>query len=535
MLKRGLQRLLIVLVVLSLLTPLAIAQEKPTLRVIVVTHPLTKDVDKMPHLKAMADTAGVKIVWEQYRATFYEKKQALLASGDVPDIFISGWWGTIEDADFARYPGLYQPLDDLITKYAPNVQRMFKEHPELKILSTSPDGHIYSLPKYQRFWPRNTIRQMVNKNWLDKLGMKPPKTWEELYQVLKAFKTKDPNGNGKADEIPIDWAPGTGSFNVTVLLSGYGIVSSFTDGTGWYVEDGKVKNYFMDPRYKELVKFLNKLYSEGLVNPEVFTQDYTKYQALGRGTEEVPLVGFTFGWEPYDRLGSKWAPQYTVIGPLKPSSKYTGPVYWDFNYFGLNYGRNYIAMTSKCRDKEAAMKFIDQFYNPENGLQVLFGPLGENIKKNKDGSYVILPPKDPKMDPGTWKWTSTLADAGPMYVSDNMKVTLGSDMRALEQYDKVYKPYLDKVDLEKQVWPGPFIVYSKEDTDEIARLWTDASSIVSSYYASFISKGNIDTQWDSYTKELEKAGINRIIDIMQKYYDEFKKKYPGILKMPAKK
>jgi putative aldouronate transport system substrate-binding protein len=139
------------------------------------------------------------------------------------------------------------------------------------------------------------------------------------------------------------------------------------------------------------------------------------------------------------------------------------------------------------------------------------------------------------MDPGTWKWTSTLADAGPMYVSDNMKVTLGSDMRALEQYDKVYKPYLDKVDLEKQVWPGPFIVYSKEDTDEIARLWTDASSIVSSYYASFISKGNIDTQWDSYTKELEKAGINRIIEIMQKYYDEFKKKYPGILKMPAKK
>lgn len=519
--KRGVFVKLSILLIFVLTLSLSFSQERPKLRVLVVTHPLTKDVTEMPHLKAFADAAGVDVQWEQYRANFYEKKAAMLASGDVPDIFISGWWGTIEDADFVRYKGLYQPLEDLIPKYAPNIQKMFKEHPELKYLSIAADGHIYALPKYQRFWPRNMIRMMINKVWLDKLGLKVPTTWDELYNVLKAFKTKDPNGNGKADEIPLDWAPGTGGFNVTVLLSGYGIVAPFGYGNGLYVDNGKVKNFFADPRYKELVQFLNKCYKEGLINPEVFTQDYTKYQALGRGTEQVPLVGVTFGWEPYDRFGPKWAPQYITIPPFKPNKDYKGPMYWDFNYFDLNYGRNYIAMTTKCKYKEAAMKFIDQFYNPENGLQVLFGPLGENIRKNPDGSYTILPPKDPKMDPGTWKWTSTLADAGPMYISDKMKVELGSDMKALAEYDKVYKPYLDRINIKKQVWPGPFVMFTKDETEELADLWTNLGGLISSNYAKWISKGGIEQEWDSYLKELEKAGLKRWLEIHQKAYDRF--------------
>lgn len=44
---------------------------------------------------------------------------------------------------------------------------------------------------------------MINKTWLDKLGLKVPDTIDELYNVLKAFKERDPNGNGRLDEIPV--------------------------------------------------------------------------------------------------------------------------------------------------------------------------------------------------------------------------------------------------------------------------------------------------------------------------------------------
>ncbi|HEY8362189.1 MAG TPA: hypothetical protein VIK77_04825 [Tissierellaceae bacterium] len=495
--------------------------DKVTLTAIAVTHSLTKDIDTMTHIKKMEEAAGVTVQWEQVRSGWGEQKSVLLASGDVPDLFV-GW--AINDADFSQYPGLFQPLNELIEKFAPNVQKMFADHPELKQLSTHLDGNIYGLPRYQRFWPRNMIRQMINKEWLDKLNLEVPTTWDELYNVLKAFKTRDPNGNGQADEIPMDWAPGTGSFNATVMLSGYGIVAAFGDGTGWYVEDGKVKNYFVDERYKELVQFLHKCYKEGLVNPEVFTQDYTKYQALGRGTDEVPLVGFTFGWEPYDRVGAKWAPQYITIPPLKPYADYDGPVYWDYNYYGLNYGANHIVMTTKCENKEAAMRFMDQFYDPINGMQVLFGALGECIADNGDGTYKVLPPQDPQMDPGTWKWTNTLADAGPMYISDSLNLTLGSDMQALAEYDKVYKPYLDAIDVDNDVWPGPFIKLSQEDNSEMSLLWADLSNLINSHYAKWITEGGVEAEWDSYIKEMNNAGLPRAIEIMQKYYDEYKAK-----------
>ena len=70
----------------------------------------------------------------------------------------------------------------------------------------STDGHIYSLPELlpqlhyigsanDTFW--------INKAWMDTLGLEEPKSFDELYEVLKAFKEGDPNGNGEADEIPL--------------------------------------------------------------------------------------------------------------------------------------------------------------------------------------------------------------------------------------------------------------------------------------------------------------------------------------------
>ena len=67
------------------------------------------------------------------------------------------------------------------------------------------ENGILSLPQVTGFNPRSWEVMMINKTWLDKLGLEVPSTLGELEEVLKAFKEKDPNGNGKADEIPMDW------------------------------------------------------------------------------------------------------------------------------------------------------------------------------------------------------------------------------------------------------------------------------------------------------------------------------------------
>ncbi|GAE32248.1 hypothetical protein [Halalkalibacter hemicellulosilyticus] len=135
---------------------------------IILKHPLTKDVNDIEWLKEAEDRAGVSIAWEEVTADWDQKKGAMLAGSDIPDLIVGP--NAITDADFARFTGLFQDLTQLIDDHAPNVQAMFEEKPETKIIATQLDGNIYGLPKYQRFWPDTATRQFINQEWLDNLG-----------------------------------------------------------------------------------------------------------------------------------------------------------------------------------------------------------------------------------------------------------------------------------------------------------------------------------------------------------------------------
>lgn len=100
-----------------------------------------------------------------------------------------------------------------------------------------------------------------------------PETVDELYAVLKAFKENDPNGNGKADEIPFS---STGiNYN---MMYNFGIVDSRFNNN-----NGKIEYAPMTNNYKECLRFMKKLYSEGLLDNEFLTQ--TSQQMTAKGNE----------------------------------------------------------------------------------------------------------------------------------------------------------------------------------------------------------------------------------------------------------
>ncbi|EHB68292.1 MULTISPECIES: ABC transporter substrate-binding protein [Paenibacillus] len=498
------------------------SDKKVKLTAIMTKHALTKPLAEMEWLQKVEEAAGVEIEWQEITADWGQKKGTMLASGDIPDLFIGP--NVITDADFAQFQGLFQDLSGMLDQ-APNVQKMFNEKPDTKLIATQPDGKIYGLPKYQRFWPASASRQFINQKWLDELGLTMPTTWDELYEVLVAFKEKDANGNGDPnDEIPMDWPGGIGGyFNPAVMLGSMGI--TLTDGSpqGYFVEDGKVKNYLTDERYKMMVAFLHKLYQAGLINPEVFTHDYTKYQSVARGEGDTAKVGFTWGWVASDRFGQQLASQYASMPPLKATADYAGELSWSYDYYSLNYGTNHIVMSAKSKQKEAAMRFINELYAPEVGMQVLFGSIGPNIKDNGDGTYSVLPPADDKMDPGTWKWTSTMADNGAFYIPDSLELTLGTDMQEVLGQSEPLAEALE-VDPEKDVFPGMFIKYSTMDNNTMSLNNTNVMNLAESSFAKWVTKGGIEAEWDAYVKESEKAGLNQNLEIMQKYYDEYMSK-----------
>lgn len=506
--------LLMVFCLTVMLIACSSAEEKVTLKVLVLPNILTADVSELPYLQEMAEKANVNIEWESITTDYTEVHSVMMASGELPDVLLGS--GATNTSDFAQFSYLFADMNELLD-YAPNVVKMFEEKPEIKAMVTSEDGAIYGLSKYQRYWPKNMCMQMINSEWLERLNLDVPTTWDELYDVLVAFRDQDANGNGDPnDEIPMDWAPGISGFNVTAMVSNYGLPISMYQGMGYYCDDGVAGNFFASEAYKELIIFLHKCYAEGLINPDVFTQDYTSFQNLSRSG----VVGFTFGYDILDRMGAELEEQYISVAPMKPSADYTGEVLWENDDTMMNYAYPMVSISSQSEHKEAAMRFVDLFFDPYYSMQTLFGSIGTCIQDDGDGTYTVLPPADKTIDPGTWKWMNALADNSPMYISDSLELELPADLQKVKKLDAVYDEYHAKY-TEKDIWPGPFLKLEAEAQVELSNYNVDLNNLFTTNFATWVTSGGVEEGWETYLANLEAAGLKQALQIYQTALDDY--------------
>jgi len=214
-------------------TGFPIVNEPITLELMGRKSPIQPEWGDMGFFKEMEAKTNIKFTFRTATADDYtQKKQLAFASMDLPDLFYGGELTLEEEADFGSQ-GLLVPLEDLIDKYAPNLKKLMEENPAIKASITTPDGHIYALPGIDQNITSKTPIMWMNKPWMDQLGVGAPTTMEEFYELLKAFKEKDPGNVG--DVIPIT-ANSAADLRLG-LLPNFGIVQ---DG-GIYEEDGTVK------------------------------------------------------------------------------------------------------------------------------------------------------------------------------------------------------------------------------------------------------------------------------------------------------
>lgn len=193
-----------------------VVKEKVTVKMFASLHPYTGDLTKNWFTQYYEGKTNVHIDWEQIAdEQAPEKVNVLIAAGDLPEAFLHG------DFTFSRSQlmvngasGIFLSLNDLIDKYSIHLKKIFKDRPYVRSAMTAPDGKIYALPSINECYHCvHEVRAWINKPWIDKLGLKVPTTTDELAAVLRAFKTRDPNGNGKADEIPMAGAITRGGYN----------------------------------------------------------------------------------------------------------------------------------------------------------------------------------------------------------------------------------------------------------------------------------------------------------------------------------
>jgi putative aldouronate transport system substrate-binding protein len=451
---------------------------------------------------------NVKIEWQvQSLNDWGEQKSIMLASGELPEVIIGSQ--TFNDTDIMNNKELFLDLTDLIDKYMPNLKEAMKTIPEFKTIVTFPDGKIYSLPKNLPSRPMTCNQPIINKKWLDNLGLKEPTTIDELYNVLKAFKEQDANGNGDPnDEFPICGAKGL----PMDLLNPFGITD--LNGTNMMVlDDGSLAYYPITENYKEGLKWLRKLYAEGIIDPESFTQDATM-QDSKRKNPSVSLVGFDYAWTP-DALFGQWSSEYIALAPIKGPD---GKQYAAGDKNGISsIMRNEAEITKFCKHPEVAARWLDQFYDGEASIQNFWGAIGTVITKNSDGTYTLNdPPEGTSAD--AWYWDQSLRDFGPKYVSPEfqkkIKLSPNSGDGLKLELSKLGDPYITT--------PYPNVMFTVEEHESLSSLLTDIGKFVETTRADWITNGGIDEGWDNYIKQLEEMGLDQLIKIYTDAYNRFK-------------
>ncbi len=291
----------------------------------------------------------------------------------------------------------------LTEEYFPNYFEALADVPENdkktateKGVNPDDDGY-YGMPLIALEHVDNLGNMMfINKEWLEKLELEVPTTVEELYTVLKAFKNGDPNGNGKADEIPMLGNGSSGGGLTQYLMNAY----IYWDAANIYnvTDEGAIYSPIVQDAYREGLKYINKLYEEGLIGEMSYTgAAYTDFVNMNTPQDQVAKVGIWMGHPSiYTDANTTILDEYTALPYLKDAGTGLGG-YTVFGENTIKFCSWIMAHTEENGATEAAIKFLDLMYTDEamtrmrfgeKGIYWDYGEEGLNLKGNPTTIYV---------------------------------------------------------------------------------------------------------------------------------------------------
>ncbi|MFC5653325.1 extracellular solute-binding protein [Paenibacillus solisilvae] len=457
---------------------------------------------------------GVKIKWDVTPSSQYQQviKVRLAAAQDLPDII------TIPDQFPTKLAsdGLIIPLDGLIDKYAPNIKKYLQENPDLYKYMQAPDGKIYAISADvtgAAYADPNGL--IIRQDWLDKLGLTEPKTLDEWYTVLKAFKEKDPNGNGKPDEIP--YSPNYNLDGINVFGSALGLHLFYSFGY-FPDENGKIQYEWMDPRAEKLIVWLNKIYKEGLLDPQFLKNtDSDIFSNISRN-----LVGSTNHFinnvnrynVAQQNAGIKDVNWQLTLPPENPG--YKG--------FYEKYGpmSGWWGISKDSKNPEVAIKWLDYIYASEEGSTALaYGIEGQSYTiqngQPEFTDWVVHNPDGLSFNEalrylGAMPTTPWIRNAkGPLY--QQAAAILRKDPK-LEEMAKKVESYLTD--------PVPLSMPSLDEIQQVSSIQTDIDTYMEETLSKFIT-GQEEIDWAKFVSTLKSMGIDEIIKTKQAQYDRMTK------------
>ncbi|MCI8601924.1 MAG: extracellular solute-binding protein [Oscillospiraceae bacterium] len=463
-----------------------------------------------PILQKLQQEANVDITWQiEQSADWPTKKSVLLASGKLPDLFFGADLldGEVNTGSFIDWA----PYIDQTT----NIKQFLEEYPDAKSMATTADGKIFGIPNMIAFRPESGDVLYVNKTWCDQLEIALPKTTDDFFNMLIAFRDKDPNGNGEQDEIGITGVGGTVTADsltdagaLAWVFPAFGVVMNHDD-TYCMVKDGTPEFQPITDNYRAAVEYIAKMWAENLIDREYFSLDFATQAAKFRG--ETLLLGSGSGWTMSNNTGDNLK-HYEIIPPLTGPN---GDQYWNASTYEYKMYVNRTAIAATCANVEAAVHFFDLCYDEWNGFQLTYGSEGIATEKGADGNPAFIATPEGYTDP-EWKFVNGLDTNAPTWASADFVASITGENDAMEKYrnDVYYSEYFLN---ESKM---PYIVYDADTLQELSILKTDINSYIKQSFADFVVNGVTDDSWNAYLDQLNRMSVDKLIQIYTDGYNK---------------
>jgi putative aldouronate transport system substrate-binding protein len=467
---------------------------------------------------AIAEEIGVhiQIIGYPYQAAV-EQKNILLNTGNYPDA-MGGWIVVDNDIMTLSSDGTIIPLENYIANTT-NIREAL-EQPGVRQSMTLPDGHIYS-PPYIVEEPLVSFNPWINQAWLDRLGLKMPATTEEFRQTLIAFRDKIPAVNGQKI-IPFSGDPN--NLHLGTLAGWFGVnASGAGNNTGYFaVINGQVESTIIRPEYRDFIKYFAGLYKEGLVDPELFTQNLDTWKAKGKqGLYGVSIAygagDFLPEIEPKDRESDPSKNWYGYVPvPVLKAPGVTNPVFRNNNN-GITLFRTQFVITDKGQGKaQKIVDWLDRVYDPIHSTECDLGPLGRTWRMlDLVGGIQYWQ----TIDTSSWNqddrdrngWSGYSIAELPKYRrpywEEKPRPGWENEYKEGDVRDALYKPYLEAT-------PMPALWLSEANAKRAADLQTAITDYVKQKQAEWVSgQADIDREWDTYVAQLNRLGLQELLQI----------------------
>jgi len=461
--------------------------------------------NEMPVFKELEKRTNVTLEWELLPATeALQKLNLIMTSGSLPDMISYGDRSVLNKYGLE---GAFIPLNDLIDEHMPNLKKTMEAPPfpmpNIKAEMKAIDGNIYAIP----FLTATTVGPNFNirEDWLSNLNLEVPETTDELYEVLKAFKEKDPNGNNENDEIPYG-AQGIG--NMTIF------VNSFGGRQGFYVDkDETIKYGPIEDAYKEGLEYCIKLINEGLIDSEFLSINTDQWRTKVGNNE----IGFMFAW-PFSGLGAA----NTLVQKLDPNYKYIpilpmeGP-HGDRLKDGPQ--NSVLARTVITKDNKYPVEtaqFLDYLFSEEGAMLMNWGIEGEHYKivegKPQFTDLILNNPEG--TDVATARGQAGMQMALPTIASMEPEAA-AADPLVAEAW---------KIHLESGVVPDPFpsLPLTESELADVNSKLAEINTYVDESVAKFLLGEESLDGFPKFVETIEKMGVSDVLKIYNNAYVKYK-------------